>query len=191
MKTIPLNSNQWFAAKWLVTGLAFVWLSSLPAQALMSGVGALRQQTTGIGTLPTIAVTDTVDSAKEAVRDAGRAAEKTFENLWRTIDGQRLRNRTPDQIVAWIIMGALVGAVAGMATSLKTSGLGKVGRFVLGLAGAFIGGVVVQIASIDFGWGPVLIRYEDLLFALVGALVLILIGRFVRARFSKRSGSSS
>ncbi|MCL4787406.1 MAG: GlsB/YeaQ/YmgE family stress response membrane protein [Verrucomicrobia bacterium] len=191
MNTISQKSHQWFAAKWLIAGLALFCLGSLPALAWSSPVGALLQQTTAMGSLPGIAVTDTVDSAKEAVRDAGRAAEKTFENLWRTIDGQRLRNRTPDQIVAWIIMGALVGAVAGMATSLKTSGLGKVGRFVLGLAGAFIGGVVVQIASIDFGWGPVLIRYEDLLFALVGALVLILVGRFVRARFSKRSGSSS
>jgi uncharacterized membrane protein YeaQ/YmgE (transglycosylase-associated protein family) len=125
------------------------------------------------------------------VRDVGRSAEKTLEDLWKSIDEQRLKNRTPDQIVAWVIMGVLVGALAGMATSLKTTGLGKAGRLLLGLAGAFIGGIVAHVTRIDFGWGPVLIRYEDLLFSLVGALLLIVIGRFLRSRSKKQPGSKA
>jgi len=124
------------------------------------------------------AADSTLDKAKET-------AQEFTDSLWKSIDGQRLKNRTPDQIVAWGIMGALVGAVAGMATSLKTTGLGKVGRLLLGLAGAFIGGVVVTATRADFGWGPVLIRYEELLFSFAGAVVLIVCSRLIRSRWKK------
>jgi uncharacterized membrane protein YeaQ/YmgE (transglycosylase-associated protein family) len=85
-------------------------------------------------------------------------------------------------------MGVLVGAVAGMMTSLKTSGLGKAGRLLLGLAGAFLGGVVVHVAKVDFGLGPVLIRYEELLFAFAGAVVLIVLGRLIGSGARKKAG---
>lgn len=172
--------------QWLAAGLALLLLGSVLDAAAFGGEETLRDRAKAVGTETKVAVADTVEDAKEAVRDAGRSAEKTLENLWRSIDEQRLKNRTPDQIVAWIIMGVLVGAVAGMATSLKTTGLGKAGRILLGLAGAFIGGIVVHVAGIDFGWGPVLIRYEDLLFSLVGALVLVLIGRLLRSKSKKQ-----
>ncbi len=126
------------------------------------------------------AADSTLDKAKET-------AQEISDNLWKSIDGQRLKNRTPDQIVAWCIMGALVGAVAGMATSLKTTGLGKVGRLLLGLAGAFVGGIVVSATGVDFGWGPVLIRYEELLFSFAGAILLIVFSRLIRSRFKKPS----
>lgn len=124
------------------------------------------------------AADSTLDKAKET-------AQEVTDSLWKSIDGQRLKNRTPDQIVAWAIMGVLVGAVAGMATALTTTGLGKVGRLLLGLAGAFIGGVVVSVTGADFGWGPVLIRYEELLFSFAGAVVLIVCSRLIRSRWKK------
>lgn len=128
---------------------------------------------------------EALGNTKAAVQDASDSAGKAIGDLWTSIDKNRLKNRTPDQIVAWIIMGALVGAVAGMATSMKSTGLGKAGRLLLGLVGAFIGGMVVRVAQIDYGWGPVLIRYEELLFSFLGAVVLIVIGRFLRARSKK------
>ena len=129
---------------------------------------------------PSHAADSTLDKAKET-------AQEVTDSLWKSIDGQRLKNRTPDQIVAWGIMGVLVGAVAGMATSLKTTGLGKVGRLLLGLVGAFIGGIVVSATRVDFGWGPVLIRYEELLFSFVGAILLIVCSRLIRSRWKKPS----
>jgi uncharacterized membrane protein YeaQ/YmgE (transglycosylase-associated protein family) len=99
----------------------------------------------------------------------------------------RLKNRTPDDIVAWVIMGVLVGAVAGMMTSLRSTGLGKVGRLLLGLAGAFLGGIVLRVSKLDFGWGPVLIRYEELAFSLVGAIVLLVLAKFIRSRSTKQA----
>lgn len=126
------------------------------------------------------------ERTKESVEDASRAVGKSLEDLWQRVDDSRLKNRTPDEVVAWVIMGVLAGAVAGMMTSLKTSGLGKLGRLLLGLAGAFVGGMVVHLGRIDFGWGPVLIRYEELLFSLVGAIALIAAARLIRSRAQKK-----
>ena len=123
--------------------------------------------------------------AEVKLSDAGTAVSDTASDLWRKFDSARLKNRTRDEIVAWVIMGVLVGAVAGMFTSLKTTGMGKAGRLLLGLAGAVIGGVVVRMRDFDFGWGPVLIRYEELFFSFVGAVVLIVLGKFLSSKSKK------
>src|SRR5262249_56623775 len=119
-------------------------------------------------------------------RAARRTAGEKLRNLWRRVEDSRLKNRTPDEIVAWVIMGVLVGAVAGMMTSLKTTGLGKLGRLFLGLAGAFLGGVAVHVTNVDFGMGPVLIRYEELLFSFAGAIVLLVVARLLRSGATKK-----
>lgn len=138
---------------------------------------------------PTL-VTKTKEAAQEtttAVAQAGRSAADQAEQLWQRIDAARLKNRTPDEIVAWAIMGTLVGGLAGMLTSLKPSGLGNLGRLLLGLAGASLGGIVVRLTTLDFGWGPVLIRYEELVFSLLGAILLLVLARFIRSRSKKPS----
>ncbi len=129
---------------------------------------------------------DMADTTSREVEAAGQAAADAVKNLWRKIDEARLVNRTSDELVAWVIVGVLVGAVAGMLTPLKPTGVGKLGRLVLGLVGSFIGGVVVHVGQFDFGWGPVLIRYEELFFALVGAVVLVVIGRFFGGKAAKK-----
>ena len=138
------------------------------------------------GTEAKEAVGGAVNDAKNAIKDASESAERSLENIWKRIDTQRLKNRTPDQIVAWVIMGVLVGAVAGMAAGLKSTGLGKLGALMLGLVGASIGGIIVQVGRLDFGWGPVLIRYEELLFSFVGALFLIAVGKYLRSKSRKQ-----
>jgi uncharacterized membrane protein YeaQ/YmgE (transglycosylase-associated protein family) len=120
-----------------------------------------------------------------AVEAAGRSVAADADQLWQRIDAARLKNRTPDEIVAWVIMGVLVGAVAGMMTSRKLTGFGKLRLLLLGLAGSFIGGMVVRVTHLDFGWGPVLIRYEELAFSFLGALLLFVLARLVRARAQK------
>jgi len=136
------------------------------------------------------------DKAKElaretstAVENAGNSAVKGAKNFWTQIDAARLKNRSRDEIVAWVIMGVLVGLVAGSMTTLKPTGLGKVGRLFLGLAGACLGGMAVHIGKFDFGWGPVLIRYEELLFSLLGAILLVLLRKMIRSRSMKKSSA--
>jgi uncharacterized membrane protein YeaQ/YmgE (transglycosylase-associated protein family) len=135
----------------------------------------------------TTAVTEATKEAKDSVVNAGRTVGGKFAQLWSRLDENRLKNRSRDEIVAWVLMGVLIGAGAGLFTSFKSSGAGKVGRLLVGLAGALIGGMVVRVAQLDFGWGPVLIRYEELLFSLLGAVLLIVLVRFIGARTVKKT----
>jgi len=134
-------------------------------------------------------VTKTKEAAQEttaAVEQATRSAADQAEQLWQRIDAARLKNRTPDEIVAWVIMGVLVGALAGIMTTLKPTGFGNLGRVLLGLAGAFLGGIAVRMTGLNFGWGPVLIRYEELVFSLLGAILLVVLAKFIRSRSTKQ-----
>ena len=128
----------------------------------------------------------TVAEMTDAVKDAGHSAADSFKSLWSRAD---FTNRTRDEIVAWVIMGVLVGSVAGMFTGLKTSGAGRLGRLMLGLGGALLGGTVVHVARLDFGWGPVLVRYEELLFSLAGAVFLIVVARLIHSSATKKKAS--
>jgi uncharacterized membrane protein YeaQ/YmgE (transglycosylase-associated protein family) len=135
-------------------------------------------------------ITESVESAakdaqKSAV-EAGKVAEGKLDQVWQTIQSQRIKNRTPDEIVAWVIMGILVGGLAGTFSPYGTSGIGKLINFGFGLAGAFIGGVLAGLTRLDLGWGPVLIRYEELFLAFVGAAVIVLFARWLRNRSAKK-----
>lgn len=134
-------------------------------------------------------VSHVADQTGQAIRGASQATEQAAQKLWARIDAARLKNRTPDQIMAWVIMGVLVGAIAGMATGLRSTGMGRLGRLLLGLAGAFIGGLIVSVANVDFGWGVVILRYEELVFAFGGAILLLALSRVIRRCSAKKSTS--
>jgi uncharacterized membrane protein YeaQ/YmgE (transglycosylase-associated protein family) len=125
-------------------------------------------------------VDKTAETAKQAVADAEKTASNKLEDLWARVDEARLKNRTPDEIVAWVIMGLLVGGLMNRITGLR-----PVISFSLGLLGAFIGGIVVHVTQLNFGWGPVLIRYEDLLVSFVGGAVLMVLGKLLLSRKKK------
>lgn len=127
--------------------------------------------------------------AADAVDEAGKAVSNTANSVWQSIEAARLKNRTPDEIVAFFIMGILAGAVAGAMSSIKSTGWGTGGRLLLGLAGAFLGGIVIHLHHFDFGLGPVLITYEELLFSLVGAIILLFLGRFVYSKMKKKEAA--
>jgi uncharacterized membrane protein YeaQ/YmgE (transglycosylase-associated protein family) len=114
----------------------------------------------------------TTDDAKQALENAQKAAVNKFDELWRQIEQQRLSHRTRDEIVAWVIMGLLVGGLLNLLTNLK-----KPTTVFFGLAGAFLGGIVAHITRLNLGLGPVLIRYEDLLFSFAGGLLLVFVAR--------------
>lgn len=126
------------------------------------------------------------NDAKEVVVEAGQSVATGAGNVWQSIEKQGLSKGTRDGIVAWMIVGALVGAIAGMLTSMKATGMGRFGRLLLGLIGAFIGGVAVRVGNLDLGWNPLQIRYEELLFAFAGAVLLVVLARLVRATTQKK-----
>ncbi len=109
-----------------------------------------------------------VNDATQQIQETGQAALGKMESLWQRIDERRLKNRTPDELVAWVIMGLLVGSLL-----YRLGGRGQISSIVLGLIGAFIGGIVAHVAKLNFGMGPVLITYEDLLCSLAGGVLIL------------------
>jgi uncharacterized membrane protein YeaQ/YmgE (transglycosylase-associated protein family) len=160
----------------LLAGLLLVFLAPYPAFSADDSVAGKAQQV--------------VRETSSAVSEAGRSAADTAKNLWERIDSARLKNRKPDQIAAWVIIGLLVGSAAGMMTTLRTTGLGKMGRLLLGLSGAFLGGIMVQLGKFDFGWGPVLISYEELFFSLLGAIVIVVAARLIWSTSKKKDSAA-
>ena len=141
--------------------------------ALLCAAGALQPmaaRAASTGTGPMLA--SAADDAKQKLTDAGKTAMNKIEELWRQIDERRLSHRTRDEIVAWVIMGLLVGGLLQMTANLR-----RFATLVFGLAGAFLGGIIAHLTQLNLGLGPVLIRYEDLLLSLGGGLLLVIVMR--------------
>ncbi len=111
---------------------------------------------------------DGTDQANQTIRETGQAAVTKAQTLWQRIDERRLKNRTPDQIVAWVIMGLLVGGLL-----YRFGKRNQVTSVLFGLVGAFIGGILANVSQINLGLGPVLITYEDLLFTVLGGFLML------------------
>jgi uncharacterized membrane protein YeaQ/YmgE (transglycosylase-associated protein family) len=125
------------------------------------------------------------DEAKAKVQEAGQTAVSKIEELWKRIDENRLKNRSRDEILAWVIMGVLVGGVASLFSVYRNTLWQRLQWVLIGLAGAFIAGMISRVMQLDFGIGPVLIRYEDLIISLAGGLILIAAFSFWAARRRK------
>jgi uncharacterized membrane protein YeaQ/YmgE (transglycosylase-associated protein family) len=80
-------------------------------------------------------------------------------------------------ILGWIILGLLAGWLAGLL--VKGSGYGVVGDIILGIIGALVGGA---ITSTLMGVDNTGFNVESLLIAVLGAIVVICIGRLLSGR---------
>jgi uncharacterized membrane protein YeaQ/YmgE (transglycosylase-associated protein family) len=129
--------------------------------------------------------------AGEAISGSAQAVEQGLATLQERISESRLVNRTRDENIAFVLMGVLVASVVGLFSKIRCSGMGILGRLGLGLGGAFLGGMLVRVADLDFGWGSVSMGYEELLFSLLGAVVLVAVSRFVQYQMKKKPSSES
>lgn len=78
------------------------------------------------------------------------------------------------QIIVWLITGALAGFMA--AQVFRKRGFGIGGNILLGLVGAFLGGVIFNLLNIRISGLPELrFSFADLLVAFIGALVLLVV----------------
>jgi uncharacterized membrane protein YeaQ/YmgE (transglycosylase-associated protein family) len=77
-------------------------------------------------------------------------------------------------LIAWLIIGAIAGWLAG--TFVKGGGFGLIGDIIVGIIGAFIGGWLAGVLHIHVGTGWI----SEILVAAAGAAVLLLILRLVR-----------
>ena|SRR5579863_2478625 len=101
----------------------------------------------------------------------------------------------PDEVVAWLIVGALAGSLTGMVVKRSREGFGRFVNLFIGLVGALIGGFLFKVLHIDLGLvGAVTITSEQVVAAFVGSLVFLAIiwgVRRVRARQKTSAGSTS
>lgn len=79
------------------------------------------------------------------------------------------------ELIIWIIVGGFAGSVVGAVVKGKKEGYGKWKNFGIGLVGAVIGGVIFNLFNIDLGLGDLSITFEDLISALLGSFLLLVI----------------
>ena len=88
--------------------------------------------------------------------------------------------------LAWLVVGAIAGWLAGLLVK-GDEGLGVIGHIVLGLLGALIGGYVVSLVTNNDPMDGVF-DVSTLVTAVIGAVVLVVLGSMVMGRTRTGSG---
>jgi uncharacterized membrane protein YeaQ/YmgE (transglycosylase-associated protein family) len=127
----------------------------------------------------------TATEVTQQIQDTGQTALNKVEILWKRIDEKRLKNRTFDELVAWALMGLLVGGLL-----YRTTNLNQVTTLLVGLTGAFIGGILANVLQLDLGMGPVLIRYEDLVCSIAGGVALFFVWKWLKSPKAKAAATA-
>ncbi len=101
-------------------------------------------------------------------------------------------NITFDQVVAWLIVGALAGSLAGILVTGKKEGFGRVLNVAIGLAGALIGGLLFKLFRISLGiLGEVTITFEEVVEGFLGSLVLLGVIWIVKRQMAKKKAAAA
>jgi uncharacterized membrane protein YeaQ/YmgE (transglycosylase-associated protein family) len=77
-------------------------------------------------------------------------------------------------IIAWLIIGAIAGWLAGVL--VKGGGFGLIVDIIVGIVGAFIGGWLAGILHISVGGGWI----SSIITAVVGAVILLFVIRLFK-----------
>ena len=84
---------------------------------------------------------------------------------------------TIENILIWIVLGAIAGFLAGKI--IKGGGFGLVGNIIIGIAGSFVGGWLAGVLGIA-GAQATGINIPSILTAVGGAVVLLLAISFIK-----------
>ena len=77
-------------------------------------------------------------------------------------------------IIAWLIIGAIAGWLAGKI--VEGSGFGLIIDIIVGIVGAFIGGWLAGALGISIGGGLI----SSIIVAVIGAVVLLFVLRLIK-----------
>lgn len=79
-------------------------------------------------------------------------------------------------IIAWIVLGAIAGYIAGLLVK-GDSRWGVIGHIVLGIVGAFVGGFLAD--ALGFGKGAAgggdVVNIYSIIVAVIGAVIVVLV----------------
>jgi len=79
------------------------------------------------------------------------------------------------QVIVWLVIGSLAGFIAGLISKGKKKGFGFFINLLIGLTGAVIGGFIFDLFNIKTGMGQVVLSFDDLLAAIAGSFILLII----------------
>jgi uncharacterized membrane protein YeaQ/YmgE (transglycosylase-associated protein family) len=79
-----------------------------------------------------------------------------------------------DGLIAWLVIGAIAGWLAGLL--VKGGGFGLLVDILVGVVGAFIGGWLSSLLGISLGSGWI----GSIITALIGAVVLLFVIRLIK-----------
>lgn len=88
-------------------------------------------------------------------------------------------NITAGQLLAWVILGLLVGSFVGRLVRRRQRGFGLIGNLVIGLVGAVIGGFLFDALDVQLG-RDVVLSLNDFIAAFCGALIFIALVTLIR-----------
>jgi uncharacterized membrane protein YeaQ/YmgE (transglycosylase-associated protein family) len=77
-------------------------------------------------------------------------------------------------IIAWLIIGAIAGWLAGKI--VEGSGFGLIVDIIVGIVGAFIGGWLAGALGIGIGGGLI----SSIIVAIIGAVILLVVLRLIK-----------
>ena len=89
---------------------------------------------------------------------------------------------TLDEVLSWLLIGLFVGSVASAVYLKRPKGFGFFGNLAIGLAGAFLAGVVTDVFSLEFEWGQFVLGVDEIIFALAGAVIVLALLSFLKNR---------
>jgi uncharacterized membrane protein YeaQ/YmgE (transglycosylase-associated protein family) len=80
----------------------------------------------------------------------------------------------PGGLIGWLVIGLLAGWIAGLVT--RGSGFGCITNVIIGVIGAFVGGLILELLNVGGTAGFV----ESLAIATLGAVILLAIANLAR-----------
>ncbi|GAB4314866.1 MAG: hypothetical protein Kow00117_07000 [Phototrophicales bacterium] len=86
---------------------------------------------------------------------------------------------TLGQLIFWLIIGGAIGSIVGRVLRDRRRGYGMIGNIVVGLIGALIGGFLFDQLNINI-WDDIVISFNDLIAAFVGAVLFVTAIWFIR-----------
>jgi uncharacterized membrane protein YeaQ/YmgE (transglycosylase-associated protein family) len=99
---------------------------------------------------------------------------------------------TPDEVITWLIVGALAGSLAGMLVKLRKEGFGRWINLGIGLVGALIGGFLFKVLGIQLGiLGSITINLQEVVAAVAGSLLFLGIIWAVRVGLARRKAAKA
>ncbi len=93
---------------------------------------------------------------------------------------------TLEQIIVWIIIGLIGGSLTGLLVKRDREGFGMMTNLGLGLAGAFVGGLLFRLFGFLSDLDRISISLRDVVSAVIGSL-LVLFGLWLWRKYQPGS----